>query len=148
LLAANTSPGSVPWTPTDTIIRANLTLQDPRTAGVNRGHLLIGAPGSLLQSDLLAVIGPALTTRSDTFVIRCYGDVTTNPGAITSLAGCWIEAVVQRSPEFCDPTQSPETDVCDRTDSYRFNPQLKMVNRLLGRRFHVISVRYLTTREL
>ena len=148
LLAANNSPGSVPWTPTDTIIRSNLTLQDPRSEGVNRGHLLIGTPGSLLQSDLLAVIGPALTTRSDTFVIRCYGDVTTNLGSLTSQSACWIEAVVQRSPEFCDPSQSPETEVCDRTDSYRFNPKLKMVNRLLGRRFHVISVRYLTTREL
>lgn len=148
LLAANTAPGSVPWTPPDPIIQANLTLQDPRTEGTNRGHLLVGAPTSLLQSDLLAAIGPALTTRSDTFVIRCYGDLTTSPGATTSRAGCWIEAVVQRSPEFCDPSQPPETEVCDAADSYRFNPQLRMVNRLFGRRFHVISLRYLTPREL
>jgi hypothetical protein len=148
LLAFNTAPGSAPWTPPDPIIQANLTLQDPRTEGTNRGHLLIGAPTSLLQSDLLAAIGPALTTRSDTFVIRCYGDLTTKPGATTSQAGCWIEAVVQRSPEFCDPSQPPETEVCDAADSYRFNPQLRMVNRLLGRRFHVISLRYLTPREL
>jgi len=148
LLAANTSPGSVPWTPADPIIQANLTLQDPRTPGTNRGHLLVAAPTSLMQSDLLAAIGPALTTRSDTFVIRCYGDVTTNAGAITPKSGCWIEAVVQRSPEFCDPIQPPETEVCDATDSYKFNPQLKMVNRLLGRRFQIISVRYLTPKEL
>ena len=148
LLAASGLPGSVPWTPLDPIIQSALTAQDPRTPGTNRGHLLAGAPTSLLQSDLLEAIGPALTTRSDTFVIRCYGDVTTNAGAITPKAGCWIEAVVQRSPEFCDPTQPPETEVCDPTDSYRFNPQLKMVNRLLGRRFQVISLRYLSPKEL
>ena len=148
LLAANGLPGSVPWTPPDPIVQSALTAQDPRTPGTNRGHLLAGAPTSLLQADLLAVIGPALTTRSDTFVIRCYGDVTTNAGSITPKAGCWIEAVVQRSPEFCDPTQPPETEVCDPTESYRFNPQLKMVNRLLGRRFQVISLRYLSPKEL
>lgn len=89
----------------DGLIRSNLTMQDPRSEGTNRGHLLTGAPTSLMQSDLLAVIGPALTTRSDTFVIRCYGDITTHPSSLSANAGCWIEAVVQRTPEFCDPSQ-------------------------------------------
>lgn len=136
------------WTPPDTGIQSNLQMRDPRTESVNRGHLLAGAPTSLMQSDLLAVIGPALSTRSDTFVIRCYGDVTTQPGSLTTKAGCWIEAVVQRTPEFCDPSQPPETEVCGTTDSSQFNPQLKLVNRLLGRRFQVVSVRVLTPKEL
>ena len=36
----------------------------------------------------------------------------------------------------------------EKLKSYRFNPQLKMVNRLLGRRFQVISLRYLSPKEL
>jgi len=148
LLAVNSAPGSVPWTPPDSGIQSNLQMRDPRTESVNRGHLLAGAPTALMQSDILSVIGPALTSRSDTFVIRCYGDVTTQPGSLATRAGCWLEAVVQRTPEFCDPTQPPETEVCDAVNSYQFNPQLKMVNRLLGRRFQIVSVRVLAPKEL
>lgn len=148
LLAASVAPGSVTWTPLDSGIQSNLQMRDPRSESINRGHLLAGAPTSLMQSDLLSVIGPALTTRSDTFVIRCYGDVTTQPGSLTTKAGCWLEAVVQRTPEFCDPTQPPETEVCGATDSYQFNPQLKLANRLLGRRFQLVSVRVLSPKEL
>jgi hypothetical protein len=148
LLAASVAPGSVTWTPRDSGMQSNLQMRDPRSESINRGHLLAGAPTSLMQSDLLSVIGPALTTRSDTFVIRCYGDVTTQPGSLTTKAGCWLEAVVQRTPEFCDPTQPPETEVCGATDSYQFNPQLKPANRLLGRRFQLVSVRVLSPKEL
>jgi hypothetical protein len=148
LLAPNYAPGSTPWTPPDSGIQSNLTMQDPRSEGTNRGHLLTGAPTSLMQSDLLAVIGPALTTRSDTFVIRCYGDITTHPSSLSTKAGCWIEAVVQRTPEFCDPSQPPETEVCSATDSYQFNLKLKLVNRLFGRRFQIVSLRILSPKEL
>jgi hypothetical protein len=138
-------PGAIPYVSTPT----NAMASDPRMSpGTNRNHALRAAPTSLTQADILAAVGSSLATRSDTFVIRCFGDAADPLDPSKTLASCWIEAVVQRSPEFCDPTQSPEIDVCDPTDSYRFNPKLKMVNRLLGRRFHVISVRYLTTREL
>lgn len=148
LLGNNFSPGSVPWTPPPGFGREGLSLYDPRTPETERGHLHVGSPAALTQADLLAVIGPALTTRSDTFVIRCYGDVTTNPGSTTAQAGVWIEAVVQRSPEFCDDSQPPETEVSDPANSEMPNPALKMVNRLLGRRFQVVSFRYLSPNEL
>lgn len=148
LLGSNFSPGSVPWTPPPGFGREGLSLYDPRTPETERGHLHVGSPAALTQADLLAVIGPALTTRSDTFVIRCYGDVTTNPGSTTAQAGVWIEAVVQRSPEFCDDSQPPETEVSDPANSEMPNPALKMVNRLLGRRFQVVSFRYLSPNEL
>ena len=147
-LAPNFAPGSVPWTWPVPYGRENMSLLDPRTPEVERGHLAVGSPASLTQADILAAIGPALTTRSDTFVIRCYGDVATAPGALGAKATTWIEAIVQRSPEFCDASQPPETEVSDLTIPDAPNPNLKMVNRLLGRRFQVISIRFLSPKEL
>jgi hypothetical protein len=148
LLAPNLAPGSVPWTMPVDFGREHMSLFDPRNPGVEVGHLAVGSPASLTQADILAVIGPALATRSDTFVIRCYGDVATAPGALGAKAATWIEAVVQRSPEFCDDSQPPETEVSDVGNADLPNPNLKMVNRLLGRRFQVISIRFLSPKEL
>ena len=145
LLGNSFDPGSVPWTPPRGLGRESLSLFDPRTPETERGHLQAGSPAALTQADLLSVIGPALTTRSDTFVIRCYGDVTANPGSVTTKAATWIEAVVQRSPEFCDDSQPPETEVGNPANP---DNRLKMVNRLLGRRFQVVSFRYLSPKEL
>jgi hypothetical protein len=103
-----------------------------------------GAPGSMLQSDILAAIGPALTARSDTFVIRVYAEAERNG----ETAGVWMEAVVQRLPEFCDPTQPPETAVTHPTDSSRSNPALTTANRQFGRRFRAIQIRSLRPEQL
>src|SRR5690606_10703892 len=43
-------------------------------AATPEGSQATGIPGDLLQSDLLQILGPVLTARSDTFVIRAYGD--------------------------------------------------------------------------
>lgn len=54
-----------------------------------------GSPGWLTQADVVTGIAPFIVVRSDTFVIRAYGDVL-NPttGKIESRA--WCEATVQR----------------------------------------------------
>ena len=135
----------VPWV--NSSLRQNITMWDPRTVNTNRGHMLMGAPTSLTQADILAAIGPGLSTRSDTFVIRCYGSAV-SLGSSDPAAGCWLEAVVQRRPEFCDPSQPPETEVCDPTDSYKTNPRLLKVNGVLGRRFRIVSLRVLSSRDL
>jgi hypothetical protein len=101
-----------------------------------------------MQSDILAAVGSALSTRSDTFVIRCYGDATDPLDPSRTLSGCWIEAVVQRIPEFCDPSQPPETEVCKPTDGRLHNPLLNSINRTLGRRFVILSTRTLTQKDL
>lgn len=58
-----------------------------------------GAPGFLLQSDLLTPLAPAMSARSDTFRVRTYGE-TRNPATGEISGRAWCEAVVQRLPEF------------------------------------------------
>ena len=125
----------------------NVNATDPRT-NAYKGHSLRAAPTSLLQSDILEAVGSSLSTRSDTFVIRCYGEATDPLDQTRTLSGCWIEAVVQRIPEFCDPSQPPETEVAKLTDGQLHNPLLNQINRTLGRRFVILSTRTLTQKDL
>jgi hypothetical protein len=141
--AANSGPGLIPYT----YRAANVVATDPRTNS-SKGHSLRAAPTSLMQSDILEAVGSSLSTRSDTFVIRCYGDATDPLDPSRTLAGCWIEAVVQRIPEFCDPSQTPETEVAKLTDGQQHNPLLNQINRTLGRRFVILSTRTLTQKDL
>jgi hypothetical protein len=125
--------------------------------GTSRTHTALGAPGNLLQSDLLQSLGPALATRSDTFTIRCYGDANVLEG---QPAKAWIEAVVQRMPEFIDATNAPETGAAaPRPMRISVDPDLSgtpaalsrfitPLNHALGRRFKVISVRWLNQDDL
>jgi len=125
--------------------------------GTSRTHTALGAPGNLLQSDLLQSLGPALATRSDTFTIRCYGDANVLEG---QPAKAWIEATVQRMPEFLDATNAPETGAsAPRPMLMSVDPDLSgtpaslsrfitPVNHALGRRFKVISIRWLNPDDI
>ena len=64
------------------------------------GNSATGIPGSVTQANVLRVLAPRLTARSDTFRIRAYGEVTDADGNIIAKATC--EAVVQRLPEYVD----------------------------------------------
>ena len=99
-----------------------------------RTHTLLGAPGNLLQSDLLQSLGSAIATRSDTFTIRSYGEATQSNGETASV---WIEAIVQRVPDYIDATNPAEATT-----------GLTGVNAVLGRRFKVISNRTLKSDEI
>jgi hypothetical protein len=48
--------------------------------------------------DVLNSIGPNLTARSDTFVIRAYGEALDDAGNVIGKA--WVEVVVQRTTEY------------------------------------------------
>jgi hypothetical protein len=135
--------GLVPYT----FQPGNVVATDPRTSS-SKGHSLRAAPTSLMQSDILEAVGSSLSTRSDTFVIRCYGEATDPLDPTRTLSGCWIEAVVQRIPEFCDPSQPPETEVAKLTDGQLHNPLLNQINRTLGRRFVILSTRTLAQKDL
>ena len=93
-----------------------------------------GAPGYLTQADLLQVIGPALSARSDSFVIRTYGEVKNANGEVTARA--WCEAVVQRTPEPVAP------------DSEGLDPDLSQPAGAFGRCFKVVSFRWLSGAEV
>ncbi|MCP5533447.1 MAG: hypothetical protein H7A48_09760, partial [Akkermansiaceae bacterium] len=93
-----------------------------------------GVPGWLTQADVLQVIGPALSARSDSFVIRAYGDAVDASGSITARA--WCEAVVQRMPE---PVAPDDTGI---------NPRDPGDDGDFGRKFVVASFRWLHPEEL
>jgi type II secretory pathway pseudopilin PulG len=93
-----------------------------------------GAPAWLTQADVLQVIGPALSARSDTFVIRAYGDALDASGKITARA--WCEAVVQRHPQPIEP------------DASGINPANPGKPGDFGRRFHITSFRWLTEEDV
>jgi hypothetical protein len=69
----------------------------------------------LTQADLMTALGPVLFTRSDTFVIRAYGE-TLNPTTGNVEGRAWCEAIVQRHPEYVDKSQPEETAPDDLND--------------------------------
>lgn len=105
-----------------------------------QGYRSTATPGWLTQADLLQVIGPALSTRSDTFVIRTYGDVK-NPLDVNAppLARAWCEATVQRLPDYVNPGDSAEVAPASLTQAD---------NQTLGRRFEVVSFRWLSPNDI
>jgi hypothetical protein len=130
-------------------------IEIPRPASIsNPLHTALAAPGNLLQSDLLQSLGSALTTRSDTFTIRCYGEAAQASGETGS---AWMEVVVQRVPEFIDPTNAPETgNSAPRPlkiapylgEDASISTALTKVNNVLGRRFKITSMRWLKADEI
>ncbi len=108
----------------------NLTYPEAST-----GPRSTAAPGFITQADLLTILGPVLSARSDTFVIRAYGNtLNRSNGAVESEV--WCEAIAQRLPEYVDPSEAPHTA-----------PALaENVN--FGRRFRIVSFRWLSPDEL
>ena len=107
------------------------------TDNVSRIHNGFGANGCLFQGDLLQALGPALATRSDTFRIRAYGeaDEDLGPGQ-----GAVLELIVQRTPNYIDPANAAH-------DRLRDAGRLP-VNVLLGRRYIILSFRWLSPSEI
>ena len=101
-----------------------------------------GSAGHLTQARLLTALGPQITVRGDTFVIRSYGDARDPAGNITARA--WCEAVVQRLPTYLDPSDLPEAaDGWPATTS-----RLRSLNALFGRRMEMRSFRWLSSEEI
>jgi hypothetical protein len=101
-----------------------------------------GIAGFLLQSDLLNILGPSMTPRSDTFVIRAYGDAR-HPvtGEIESRK--WCEAVVQRRAEYIDDQNPAYTPVDDVVASAYGMDALSDLNEQFGRKFEVVRFRWI-----
>ncbi|NNC89413.1 MAG: hypothetical protein HKN82_13225 [Akkermansiaceae bacterium] len=93
-----------------------------------------GAPGYLTQADVLQVIGPALSARSDTFLVRSYGEAVDADGAVRARA--WCEAVVQR------------TTLPIHPDSTGLDSRRQGAPDDFGRRFEIVSFRWLHPDEV
>ena len=127
------------------------------------GPISTGAPAYLMQQDILSRLGSFLTVRSDTFKIRAYGEIR-NPvsGIVESRA--WCEMTVQRTPEYIDNSEfgNIPTDVFGREKELGHQPDmpefntvfnsanggLTKLNKQLGRRFKIVSFRWLGNSEI
>jgi len=101
-----------------------------------QGALRQGIPGWVTQADLLQVIGPVVSPRSDTFTIRAMGESRDASGKVMSTA--WCEAVLQRGADYLSPTDLPETAVTALKDT---------ANKNFGRRFNLVSFRWLSAAD-
>ncbi|MEO5713730.1 MAG: hypothetical protein ABIT37_09610 [Luteolibacter sp.] len=126
---------------------ADATLYGFKTPLAATGNPAAGAPGWLSQADILKVLEPAATVRSDTFVIRTCGEATDSNGNV--LARAYAEAVVQRVPEYLNPSDSPAARIQNPNAAVN-NPPLVAApeNITFGRRFVMTSFKWLSTNEI
>jgi hypothetical protein len=92
----------------------------------------------LTQGDIMTALAPVLFPRSDTFVIRTYGEAV-NPATDATEGKAWCEATVQRIPEYFDPADDATVAPANLTSA---------LNQNLGRRFKVVSFRWLTRSDI
>ena len=120
-------------------------------------HTNTGMARYLSQGDILTSLAPIIATRSDTFIIRAYGDSKDIDGVIRSRA--WCEATVQRIPEWIIPTDEPATvkhqDYPEGNSiiepvlrQWEPNLDLPETCQTFGRRFKIISFRWLSADEI
>jgi hypothetical protein len=100
------------------------------------GYSSYGLPGWTRQADVLRPIAPILSVRDDTFTIRAYGDARDSNNKIIARAVC--EATVQRRAEYVDA----------RDDADATGLPAQQANRDFGRRFQIISYRWLSPGEI
>jgi hypothetical protein len=114
------------------------------------GSRFAGIPGYVIQSDLLKPIANTLSVRDDTFRIRAYGEAR-EPGANGKvLARAWCEAIVQRVPEYSDPSNDPSEParLMDKDGVFSDNSALTSANRRFGRKFVIRGFRWLAADEV
>ncbi len=131
------SANSTPTTGETAFFRPDLIRGNTSTSNVAPfSSTMAFAPGMVSQADLLNAIGPVISARSDTFVIRTYGE-TINPATGERVAVAFCEAIVQRLPDYVDAADAPEVTPPTNADNLRF-----------GRRFVVVGFRWLTPQDI
>ncbi len=101
------------------------------------GPIAYGSAAYVDQADILRSFPAQLTPRGDTFVIRAYGDSLDDAGNVVGRA--WCEAVVQRLPEYLDPTDDSEVSQADLNS---------LSNQNFGRRLAIVKFRWLNPSEI
>jgi len=101
-----------------------------------QGYRSTGIPGWLTQADVLQVIGGSITAKSDTFRIRAFGEALDANGKSTAKA--WCEAIIQRTPSYVDPANAPTAR----------GVELSNLNKTYGRKYQIVSFRWLSAQEI
>ncbi len=101
------------------------------------GAMNYGSPSVVKQGDILTPIAPILSARSDSFIIRTYGESLDEAGNVTARA--WCEAVVERDREYVDPSDNAEALPSEINST---------TNKKFGRQFKIISFRWLNPQEI
>ena len=105
-----------------------------------------GIPLEINQANILLPIAPKLTARSDTFKIRAYGEVVSMRGDAVQ-AVC--EATVQRVPDYVNAVDEPwDENYTNPLFPGGATPQLDSMNQTFGRRFKIVSIRWLDHAEI
>ena len=104
-----------------------------------------GLPTYLQQGDLLQSLGSFLVVRGDTFIVRAYGEARSADGK-TVEARAWCEAEVQRMPSYINTADPPEQPAFSATGAP--NAAISAASQRYGRRFSVISFRWLSPSEV
>ena len=110
------------------------------------GSRYAGIPGYVMQSDILQGISSSLSVRGDTFLIRTSGQSFAADGSVAATA--WCEAVVQRMPEYVDPTDPAGKKLRSADSSSSSTDDLLPINQTFGRQFHIVSFRWLNADEI
>jgi hypothetical protein len=109
------------------------------------GHNIYGLPGWTRQADVLRGIAPILSARDDTFTIRGYGDARDASGReIKASAVC--EATIRRTRSFVDPADDAASSTLSGTSGAV--PAKRPVNERFGRRFEIVSFRWVAQDEI
>lgn len=122
-----------------------------KTPKAATGNPAAGAPGWLCQADILKILEPAATVRSDTFVIRTCGETIDNTGKV--LARAYAEAVVQRVPEYVNPldpasAKTPNPKAANEPVDPAAPRLAAPDNIAFGRRFVIVSFKWLAANEI
>jgi hypothetical protein len=130
---------------------SNATTYAFKTPKAATGNPAAGAPGWLSQADILKVLEPAATVRSDTFVIRTCGEATDKSGNV--IAKAYVEAVLQRVPDYINSSDPPSSKLLNPNSPNNANDSdapfvLAPENLAFGRKFVVASFRWLSEKEI
>lgn len=115
----------------------------PHGTGGNWERIPRSSPSYLTQNDMFRALGSVLTARSDTFLIRAYGDAQ-NPVTGRVEARAYLEAVVQRVPVPINPNNPDDI----LPSEYQNPPDVPNSNVNYGRRFELVSFRWLDPSEI
>ncbi|MCH6255283.1 hypothetical protein MLD52_01900 [Puniceicoccaceae bacterium K14] len=125
---------TVPFRTIEEFLNSGIVNAALQSANVNGTAYTVEEPAYLTQTDILAAIAPYLTVRSDTFLIRAYGNAL-NPNDPNDIwAEAYCEAIVQRFPEK-HPTETDSDPMSATSGGF-------------GRQFKIIAFRWMLPEEI